>query len=165
MERFQVIKAVRISKDTDGNALENSYYQLSLQNQAGDVLEQPVRMSTKYIANLFNQEQVDTTVLTPRQLHRLIKGMTILATIEQKVKGEEFVATEFSGLVNVGTDKAPKWEQPVKGQKYLIQEDGYRVNYDNEVGIDFNDDLADKFIREATMPASVQAAPELASVN
>lgn len=168
MENFNVVKAVEISKDSEGGLLDKPYYQLTLANSMGDLLtvpnedgEQvtaPIRVSTSYINNLFNQEKVEVENLTARQMHRLIKSLSIQAVIEQKLEGDEFIATEFSNPVNVGTKAKPKWETPTKGQSYIVQESGYRVNYDHDFIIEFDDDLADSFaIKNARLLAQADA--------
>lgn len=156
MEKYTVKKVVLIDKDSDKQALENPYYQLTLANKLGDVLtvpnedgvqiSAPIRVSQKFVNNLFKQEQVDMSKLTDRQAHRLVKTLSIEAVIEQKLEGDDFVATENSNLVNVGTSAKPKWESPVVGQTYKVQESGYRVDYDHDFIIEFDDELADNFV-------------------
>lgn len=154
MENFKVISAVQIKKDNNGAALESPYYQLNLRNAAGAVLESPVRVSTKYLANKFRADEVDVDILPAISLHRLVKGMSVTAVIEHKTKGDAFVATENTGLVKVND----AWVPATAGQKYEVQETGYRIDYDQEFMIDFDFDLAITLVEKAEAKAALQPA-------
>lgn len=142
MERFKVLNAVRIN---EGVAEGYDYFNLTLQNSKGVTLPLPVQVTRKYILNVLRQEELPVDELTDRQVLRLVKSLQISGTIQKKEEGEEFIADEFTGIVNVGTKDQPEWKPAKKGQTYKVHMTGYWINYREQVIFSINDDLADKF--------------------
>lgn len=165
METFRVIHAVRI-KDEEKQTFD--YFQLKLETSKGRVLtltdakgqtkDGVVRLTSDYVDNILRQEELPVKELTARQKLRLVRSMNLRAEITLKTQGEEVIADEVTGVVNVGTADAPKWEKPKAGTKFKVAETGYWINYRKDVTVSLDDAVANQIEHELYQRASLQQA-------
>lgn len=150
MTRYNIISATRINKDGE----DYNYYQLILADDKGNILlhkdeetgktaSATVNMSYDHIVQLFKERELDVDTLLPIHVQSLLNnGATLLANVEFKTKGETFIATEFSTISN---DNGETWEKAVKGEEYMVQQTGFRLDYEAPIKLNFDIMLATQF--------------------